>query len=328
MSSTSRNGRNPTTNVPKLPVTTALLVRRARELDRHLPGAVAGQDIGVHQARVASRRLREGLPVLAVGLKRGKKAERKVRRVTRALGMVRELDVTVQVLDEFARRPKVPRDALEDVRGHVLAERERRREIMLSRLREVNTAKLMRRLEEVAIDLTLADRTVWREALAARVGRRAKRLANAIREAGQIYAPERLHQVRIATKKLRYILELAADTRIPAARPLVVSLKRLQETLGRLNDLHVIQGHVAAVQANPPKRKGATAKGLDAIERTLEEECRHLHARYIKQVPALLQLAEICRSTIVPQIAAAASRRQPLKMARTREVQPAAARRA
>ena len=47
-----------------------LLLRRARELERHLPPAVAGDDVGVHQARVASRRLREAVPVLAIGLTR------------------------------------------------------------------------------------------------------------------------------------------------------------------------------------------------------------------------------------------------------------------
>lgn len=325
MSPTSQNGRHPTTTRPKVPVTTALLTRRARELQRHLPAAVAGKDEGVHQARVASRRLREGLPVLAAGLKRGKKARRKVRRVTRALGTVREMDVTMQVLDELARAPKVPRDALEDVRGHVLAERERRRDVMLSRLGELNTDKLARRLEEVAIDSTTSDVTVWREALAARVSRRAKRFAAAIESAGQIYAPDRLHDVRIATKKLRYVLELAGDTGVRAARPRVASLKRLQETLGRLNDLNVLQRHVAAVQTKPPSRRGATGRGLDTIARNLEEECRHLHARYIKQVPALLELAEACRTQVVPLIASA-GRKRPAKMTRASEPLPAARR--
>ncbi len=39
--------------------------RRARALKRHLPAAIGGDGIGVHQARVASRRLREAVPVLA-----------------------------------------------------------------------------------------------------------------------------------------------------------------------------------------------------------------------------------------------------------------------
>jgi CHAD domain-containing protein len=328
MSITSQNGRHATTNRHKPSVTTTLLTRRRRELERHLFSAVEGVDTHVHQARVASRRLREGLPVLAAGLKRGKKAQRKVRRVTRALGTVREMDVTMQILDELARQPKIPRDALEDVRGHVLAERERSRAIMLTRLRELNTSKLMRRLEEVAIESTMSEATVWRDALATRVGRRAKRFAAAIHAAGQIYAPDRLHDVRIATKKLRYVLELALDIGIRPARSLVAFLKRLQETLGRLNDLNVLQRHVAAVQTKPPSRQGATRRGLDAIARTLEEECRHLHARYTKEVAALLELAESCRSTIVPLIATSGRRRPLLKMSRANLPRPAAARRA
>jgi CHAD domain-containing protein len=306
-----------------------LLARRGRELARHLPAAMAGDDDSVHQARVASRRLRECLPVLAAGIKQGRKAEKKVRRVTSALGTVREMDVTIRILDELARRPRIPRDAVEDVRGHVLAERERRRELMLERLANVNTAKLARRLEEVVVHLTVGAGGPWREMLAARVARRAKRFTSAIQSAGQIYAPERLHQVRIATKKLRYALELAADARIALARPALATLKRLQETLGRLNDLHVIQRHVAEVQANPPVRRGATAGGLAQIDRILEEECRHLHGRYVKQVPALLELARACRAEIVPQLASNAGRRPTLKMARRLEGrQPAAARRA
>ena len=304
-----RPGRHATTTRRKLPVTTALLARRARDLERHLPGAIAGDDKGVHQARVASRRLREGLPVLAAGLRHGRKAERKVRKVTQALGTVREMDVTVSVLDELARNPAIPRDALEDVRGHVLAERERRRGVMLDRLGDLNTEKLARRLHEVAADSSEFEGSPWRDALAKRIARRAKRFASAIASAGQIYAPDRLHRVRIATKKLRYALELAADVRIQAARPLLAALKRTQETLGRLNDLHVILGHVAAVQASPPKRHRVNRRGLDVIAATLEAECRHLHARYLKQAPALLALAGTCESEIVPRVAVTPGRR-------------------
>src|SRR5918996_5286380 len=108
-------------NRPKPRVTTTLLLRRARALHRHLPGAVTGNDHGLHQARVATRRLREAVPVLTSGVKGTKaaKARRKIRRLTRALGTVRELDVTLHILDELARRPEIPRIALEDVRAHV-----------------------------------------------------------------------------------------------------------------------------------------------------------------------------------------------------------------
>ena len=109
-------------NARDVRVTTRLLDRTARELRKHLPSAVSGDDTGVHQARVASRRLREAVPVLATGLKGSKagKARRKIRRLTRALGTVRELDVTLGILDELARVDGVPRSAVEAVRARVV----------------------------------------------------------------------------------------------------------------------------------------------------------------------------------------------------------------
>lgn len=304
MPSLPRSGRHPTTARPLAPVTTTLLARRTRELERHLPLAVAGDDTGVHQARVASRRLREALPVLAAGLTRGRKAGRKIRRVTRALGIVREMDVTMAILDELTQRADVPRGALEDVRTHVLAERDRRRALMLDKLDHLNTAKLSRRLRDVAQAVAGEAEGEWRQTLATRVRVRAKRLGASIQMAGRMYSPDRLHAVRIATKKLRYALELAADAGIRAARRAVSALKRTQESLGRLNDLHVIQGHIGIVQADPPARRGPVDGGLDALRLLLEDECRHLHARYVAQLPALLELVDTCRRPLADEVAA------------------------
>ena len=60
-------------------VTSRLLAGRARALKQHLPQAVNGSDKGVHQARVASRRLREAVPVLTAGVK-GSKAHKALKK--------------------------------------------------------------------------------------------------------------------------------------------------------------------------------------------------------------------------------------------------------
>lgn len=313
-----RVGRHPTTNHSKRRVTTMLLERRARALQRYLPAALQGDHRGVHQARVATRRLREAVPVLTSGMK-GRKADgarRKIRRLTRALGTVRELDVTMQILDELAQRREVPRNALEDVRAHVVTERDARRRVMLERLERVDAAKLSRRLHAVAATLSQCDARAWRLALAARLAKRAERLAAAVRDAGHIYAPERLHAVRIAAKKLRYAMELAAEGGVPGATPLVAELKRAQDTLGRLHDLQVLQHHVAAVASAPPPRRDSRDGGLAAIAEALEAECRHLHGRYLASSGSLLEAADRCRTAIPVQLARArASRRRVLKMA-------------
>ena len=287
---------------PKL--TSSLLTRRVRALHRYLPSAAAGDDHGVHQARVASRRLREAVPVLACRLKGSKagKANRKIRRLTRVLGEVRELDVTLHLLDELSSSDELSKAALQDVRLHVMAERAEKREAMLSKLGEVNGAKLDQRLHSVSEAVALDDEQTWRQELGRRLLKRAKRLATAVNQAGQLYAPEHLHQVRITAKKLRYGLELAADGGLPAANSLVRTLKRTQDNLGRLHDLQILQAHVAAVQAAPAGR-ASPHEGLGAIAGRIEEQCRRLHGKYVAQAEALRELTATVTAVLVPRLA-------------------------
>lgn len=307
-------------------VTSALLTRRARALDRYLPQAIKGHDKGVHQARVASRRLREAVPVLAGKLQHSKagKARRKIRRLTQALGGVRELDVTIQLLDELSGSEDLSRPALQDVRLHVMEERERKRETMLERLGDVDIVKLKRRLQSVSEALRQDQTAAWRQVLGARLMKRARRLAVAIDNAGQLYSPEHLHRVRIASKKLRYALELAADSGLKAAAPHVRALKRTQTTLGRLHDLQVLQRHVAAVQAKPAGRS-VPHQGLDLIAGRIEEECRRLHGRYVRQLDTLHALTLAVPTDIVARLTTPRGRSVKMSLSRTRK--PAAARR-
>jgi len=285
-------------------VASRLLARRAAALKRHLPGARDGDSHGVHQARVASRRLREAVPVLTAGVKgtKARKARGKIRRLTTALGIVRELDVTMQILDELVTNETLPRPALEAVRGRVVTQWDARRSVMLKRLDHVNLPKLERRLGAVGEVLAKPGSETWRDALGARLLKRSKALATAMAAAGRLYAPEQLHQVRIAAKKLRYAMELAFDAGVKSASAPVRVVKRAQDTLGRLHDLQVLQSHVAAVQARPADRSLPDA-GLDIIGRTLEDECRHLHARYVAAIPRLAEVIEATRTVVVPQLA-------------------------
>ncbi len=294
------------------PGTASLLDTRARALRRYLPSAVAGDDKGVHQARVASRRLREAVPVLSTGLKGSKsqKARRKIRRLTRALGLVRELDVTLKLIDALSVSEDLSRPALQDVRLHVVAERDRLRQTMLTQLAEVDADKLDRRLLSVSAALTADTTGAWRQALASRLLKRSRNLTAAIETAGQLYVPEHLHQVRIAAKKLRYGLELAADAGIANAAAHVRTMKRTQTILGRLNDLQVLQSHVSAVQAAPLSRP-EVHEALAAIAGRIEEQCRLLHGKYVKGVPALRGVTTGVRSDVAGRLTKAS---RPLKM--------------
>ena len=306
--------------------TTLLLQRLTKALTRHIPQAVSGDDRGVHQARVTTRRLREAVPVLATGLKGSKagKARRKLRKLTRALGTVRELDVTIHLLDELARSPQVSRTAVEDVRTRVIKEREERRTLMLERLERVNAGKLNHRLASVCTALDSAVTEPWRKALAARLIARSRRLTMAITEAGHMYAPDRLHAVRIAAKKLRYGLELAADSGLGQAAPHLRTIKRVQDMLGKLHDLQVLESHVAAVQAEQRTGRAGSHEALQDLARHIEDQCRHLHGRYVAAVPVLREAALAVRKVIVPQLAPSARRSRAMKMGLSRPSDPRA----
>ena len=275
---------------------TLLLQRLARALKRHLPMAVAGDDRGVHQARVTSRRLREAVPVLATGLKGSKagKARGKIRRLTRALGTVRELDVTIQLLDELARSPHVSRIAVEDVRARVLKEREDRRKLMLERLEHVNTDKIDRRLSSVGTALqTIDGRTVakgagWPAAAAIpppddRDGRSGAHVRTGAPARGAHRGEETAVRAR------------AGSGQRPApGAPHVRTIKRAQDMLGKLHDLQVLQTHVAAVQTEPRPGRAPSREALEDLARHIEDQCRHLHGRYVATAPRCARLRSRC----------------------------------
>jgi CHAD domain-containing protein len=297
-----------------------VLHRRVRALQRRLPGAAGGDPRGVHQTRVASRRLRETVPVVAAGLPGGKadKARRTVRRLTRALGGVRELDVALALLDEPRVAAAASREAVERVRAHLGRVRDARHERMLARLGRMDVDKLTRRL--VALDEARAagrDRRAWRAALAARLTGRAARLRDTVARAGAIYLPDRLHDVRIAAKKLRYALELAEETGVASARSDLRGLERVQDVLGRMHDLEVLGAHIQQAEADPDFARSADDDELERLASACEEECRRLHGRYLRLLPVLRETCDRAArdfATLILHAGADLPRRVPLRM--------------
>src|SRR6476620_3261856 len=107
---------------PRRSRSTLLLQQRVTAIRRMLPGARDGDVRAVHQARVATRRLREALPLIDAG-KAGRRLGRVARSLTGVLGPVRELDVALQMLDELARSNGGPARAIATLRTAVTEER-------------------------------------------------------------------------------------------------------------------------------------------------------------------------------------------------------------
>ena len=102
--------------------------------------------------------------------------------------------------------------------------------------------------------------------------------------------PERLHAVRIAMKKLRYAAELLAEGGGDRADVALKQLRRSQELLGQMHDLAVLLERVRSVQAALTPPNLALWRDLDALVVALENDCRRLHARYMRTRDAILEV--------------------------------------
>jgi CHAD domain-containing protein len=121
---------------------------------------------------------------------------------------------------------------------------------------------------------------VDREGVRRRIRDRGARLAEAIAAAGALYAPDPLHEVRIALKKLRYALELGRAARIPHAARQAAGLRRFQDLLGEWHDWQVLASHAARVQGAIAIDDEALAE-FTALAARVEDRCRALHAEFI-----------------------------------------------
>src|SRR5262249_53224097 len=185
--------------------------KRLNALVRELPGLARGRVEALPRTRVASRRLREVLPLLPLDHNTARKLTRRLRKVTQRLGPARELDVQALLIAELQQDRRYPVTALKKVPAAVVQARDEAREHLAATL---PTAKLKRLAERLARAgkpfesptkfrrLTGSTRaSLW--AVEARLTRRAAVARTAIERAGALYVPDRLHDVRIAIKKLR-----------------------------------------------------------------------------------------------------------------------------
>ena len=276
-----------------------LLKKCVDQFSRVLRAVEKGDVRALHQARVTSRRMRELVPMLQLEGPIGRKIARRLRKVTGRLGTVRELDVLLLLIDELhvSRRPGS--GALGRVGVRVSKTRDEARKKLFAKLPIAELTRLARKLDRIVAQLKEAEgassKTAarsWRWAIDARVAKRGARLSAAIADAGALYLPERLHAVRIAVKKLRYAVELSAESAGERNGADLRLLKRHQELLGRMHDVQMLVDQVRQTQASLAPPNVTVWRDLDTLVAALEDDCRRLHARYMRIRDQLAATAE------------------------------------
>jgi CHAD domain-containing protein len=295
----------PTILVPDVPpgpdAPAGVAVREAvaaalRRLIEHEPDARAGGDEGVHQMRVATRRLRSDLrtfrDLVEDAWARPLRAELKW--LADLLGAVRDLDVLLARLKAEAEgaRPK-HRAALVPVWEELEARRDDARRALMAALDGARYRGLRDAMAEGARApaLTPAALGPCAVVLPALVKSTWKALAEAGRRLRRDDPDEALHEVRIRAKRARYAAEAVAgslgDDAGAQAAKFARAASRLQEILGEHQDA-VIARAVASGAAGDrvrerdrvPGLKGAVAEIVRAQDRAARAARRAFRAAW------------------------------------------------
>jgi len=254
-----------------------------------VPGVIAGEDAeDVHAMRVAGRRMRAAWRVFGDGFER--EARRRymgeLREIGAQLGAVRDLDVLIETLVTYGQhRSHRQRVGQEPLVAAWRAEREARRVDLVALLGSERFAVFVGDYEAFAQTPGLASVTpsphtpglvrnrmpavMWRayqDVWAFDVGIETADLAT-------------LHELRIATKWLRYTLEFVREPLEPEATALIRQAVALQDHLGDQHDHHVagsLAREVATSTSLTQAQGKAVGRFVDHLDHSVERLGRTL----------------------------------------------------
>lgn len=264
-----------------------LLRERIRRVFREFPGALAGDEEPVHQVRVAGRRLRVALPLLArkSGGRRLRKARRILRDLTRAAGAGRDLDVLVALFDARLNGLEDVSAEQRELRRRMKAARTRSRGGLAAGVLDLDIDGLRRHLRRLSSRGPADPEAVLSRTRAASE-RGGARVLEDLAAIGDRYDPVALHAVRRRIRELRYNAEVDEALRGREAGA-STAWKKLQDAIGALHDAHVLaewlgqQAERAAARGRPELAAAATAE-----RQAFEEEGRRLHRALLEAGPA------------------------------------------
>lgn len=214
---------------------------------------ISGDAESIHDTRVASRRMQQVMNLLFAPPRVGKsrKVVRSLRKVRRALGPCRNLDVNLDLIQEKidAAGSDIARDAWAQVRDAITETRAAELFRAQEALKQTDIVALISRVislvesagDDETVEKRLRQQTEtafddWSDALAA---------AQENLQGGQI------HALRIAGKRVRYSAELLFELGHADAKTITKSFKTLQDQLGRWHDLQVLMEFIAVFIGRP-----------------------------------------------------------------------------
>lgn len=232
----------------------------------------------VHQARVATRRLRSDLSTLKPLLKAKTlhQLREDLKEAGARLGTLRDTDVMLERLRKSVSKlsPR-EREEAEVYVAHLVRERGDARSHVLDYLSSdayvITVDHLVDAIDRPPVrtaDLRAAD------VLPDLTARRWKALKRRMKQLGSKPADQDLHQVRIAAKRCRYAAELAAPVVGEQAALMAKTLADLQSVLGKLQDAVVLEQWIRSTSAHLTEYRDSVADELIRRERKQAAKAR------------------------------------------------------
>jgi CHAD domain-containing protein len=267
----------------------AILLAKAEPLFELEASASGGADMdAVHDMRVASRRLRESMRLLAPLYPPAAFSAwyKRVRCVTRALGPVRDSDVFIDAFAKLNRSLDAGgRHAVAFLVGYRMGQRERQLELLQRALASLDLAESRRsfaklvRAPKRGVESQRPLSAFAHAAIAERISAVYGLMPAALNEADI----ESQHALRISFKRLRYAVEVLAPCYGDDFDGLHATLTAFQDELGDLHDLHVFLDMVR----EPERRAAAEAAGVSAedlgdVDALLEKKAHREFTQFAK----------------------------------------------
>ncbi len=285
---------------PEIPVDRAVrrLLRLLLAMVRYNEwGLRQGDDpLYLHDFRVALRRARSLLGQTRAIFPR--KAVRRLRKdvaqLGRSTGRVRDLDALLLAQDAYRQRlPADSRSALQPFFAFLQQERRAHYRTLVKTFETKRYRAVIREWEafanqpEADARPTPAVTAFVRE----RIVEQGRALVSVEPDSLQSADPERLHDLRIECKKIRYLLDsfLTAFPELPVRRVLK-HLKRVQRTLGRIQDISVQEGMLRQFNHATPGFAfdgTGTPQALEALRVSLISDRQVLQPQVVEEFRAL-----------------------------------------
>ncbi len=224
------------------------------KLMKHLQGAGTAEDIeDVHQVRVACRRMRAAMRLFndCFDEKMVAEWEKRLKKLLKSFGTARDLDVQIAFLDQTLNELSIEQKKNRPGIRRMLLRSQQQREIIQSKvIKSISEIKKKQILTNIHLQmqkhlfiLKLQNPSIHSPAVYQRAYEQiCRHVGELLDQCSAMNDPVNVnghHSIRIAAKKLRYVMEICNEALKDRLKSEIKAIKKIQTLLGEIHDCDV-----------------------------------------------------------------------------------------